>query len=262
MRRSSFFTTLLGTAMLFIPLGLWAQDDERAPLSDVWMVMPKQGMAMKFEEAVRSHMAYRRDVGDSRNWVAYSASIGSNPQLYQFRAGDLNWADQDAYVAEDEEKGLGSHWFANVDQYVDHYHHYMERSDFEHSHWPADLGQHSYYGVTSWTWKEGAGPATEQAREQLSQIAMDGGWGEMGNHWLWLSRIGGKPTLMIVNAFDDFADMEPPEQSFFDFVTEQLGSAEDAGKIFAQFGAGFADSSYTVWAHRPDLSTTQTAGSD
>lgn len=261
MRKSSFITAVLGTAALTLPFGIYAQDEDRASLSDVWLVMPKAGMTTQFENAVRTHLAYRADVGDSRSWTAYAATVGSNPRLYQWRAGGLTWADQDAYMAEDQEKGYSAHWFANVDQYVDHYHHFMERSDFENSHWPEGLGQHPYYGVTTWSWKQGAGPASEEARKKLSQIAMEDGWADRGYNWMWLSRIGGRPTLMIVAEYDSYADMAPPEQDFFEFVSETVG-AEEAGKLFADFGSGFTDSSYTVWAHRPDLSTTDTAGSD
>lgn len=59
---------------------------------------------------------------------------------------------------EDAEKGFGANWMANVDQYVDHYHHYIEVADYENSDWPADLGQKPYYGVTSWAVKDNAGP--------------------------------------------------------------------------------------------------------
>jgi hypothetical protein len=67
---------------------------------------------------------------------------------------------------------------------------------------------------------------------------------------------------MIVSPFENFAAMEPPEQSFFEFVSEHVGSAEEAGKIFAQFSAGFTGSNYTVWAYREDLSASDMAGSD
>jgi hypothetical protein len=259
MKKTSFITSLIGTAMLLIPLSLWAQDD-RAPLSDVWLIMPKQGMLSQFEAAAKAHMAFRQDAGETRNWSAYSVGLGSNPSLYMWRAGGLNYADQDAFIAEDQENGYGEHWFANVDQYVDHYHHYLERADYENSNcWPADLGQKPLYGVTTWTWKQGAGPGPGEARKQLSKIAMDGDW---EYNWLWLSRIGGEPQIMVVSPYDSFAGMEPPEQEFFEFIAEQLGSEEEAGKIFAEFSAGFTGSSYTVWSYRPDLSTMESAGAD
>ena len=263
MRKFSFIASLAGIAMLVLPLTLSADHHEkRADLTDVWLVMPKQGMSMQFESAVKSHMAFRADAGDSRQWEGYSVALGSNPGLYQWRYCCYNWADQDSYIAEDADKGYSAHWFANVDQYVDHYHHYIESMDWENSNWPEDMGQDAYYGVTTWDLKQGAGPGTDEARKQLSQIAMDEGWDDAGNMWLWHSRIGGSPKLMIVTPFENFAAMEPPEQSFFEFVSEHVGSAEEAGKMFAQFTAGFTGSNYTVWAYREDLSASNMAGSD
>lgn len=258
MRKPSLVTGFVASALLLLPLTLWAQDD-RAPLSDVWYIMPKQGMVSQFETAMKTHMAFRRDAGDSRNWEAYDAAVGGNPMLHQWRAGGLNWADMDSYAAEDAKNGYGANFTANVDQYVDHYHHYVERSDYENSNWPANLEQTAYYGVTTWTRKQGAAMASEEARKQLSKIAMDGKW---DGHWLWHSRIGGTPALMVVTEYEDYADMTPPEQSFFEFIAEQVGSAEEAGKLFQQFASGFTESNYTIWAHRPDLSSQAMASSD
>jgi hypothetical protein len=67
---------------------------------------------------------------------------------------------------------------------------------------------------------------------------------------------------MLVSPYDSFADMAPPEQEFFDFVAEKLGSEEEAGKIFAAFSGGFTGSSYTIWQHRPDLSSPEMEGAD
>jgi hypothetical protein len=210
--------SIIGMAMLILPLGLWAQDDDRASLSDVWLIMPKQGMATQFEDAARTHMAFREDAGETRNWETYGVALGSNPMLYMWRASSMEWADQDSYIAEDEDKGLGANWMANVDQYVDHYHHYIEEADYENSNWPADLGQNTYYGVTTWTWKQGGGPAADEARKQLSKIGLDEGW---EYNWLWLERIGGEPQLMIVSPYENFAAMEPPENTFFELVRKK-----------------------------------------
>ena len=263
MKKDSFVISFVGIAILILPLTLWADHHEkRAALTDVWLMMPKQGMQTQFEDAVKSHMAFRADAGDSREWAGYSATIGSNPRLYQWRSCCFNWADQDSYIDEDEEKGLGAHFLANVDQYVDHYHHYLDSMDWESSNWPEDMDQYAYYGVTSWTRKQGAGPGSNEAMKQLSQIALDEGWDDAGNMWLWHSRIGGKPMLMIATPFEDYAAMQPPEQSFFEFVSEHVGSQEQAGAIFDQFSSGFTDTSYTVWAYREDLSASGESGSD
>ena len=84
-------------------------------------------------------------------------------------------------------------------------------------------------------------------------MALSEGWSEAGNSWLWLSRVGGKPIIMVVTPFSDYADMQPPEPSFFEFISEKMGSEEAAGALFDTFGSGLAGSDYTVWQHRPDL---------
>jgi hypothetical protein len=111
-----------------------------------------------------------------------------------------------------------------------------------------------YYGVTTWTWKEDAGPGPNEARKKFSQMAKSEGWGEAGNEWLWASRIGGKPTMYIVSGFDNYADMAPPEQSFYDFLVEKMGDEEEVQKTFATFNSGFSSSDYTVWTQIEELS--------
>ena len=258
MKKTSFITGIVGTALLLIPLSLFAQDDKRASLSDVWYIMPKAGMVAQFEAAAKAHLAFRRDAGDSRSWEAYSTALGSNPQLYQWREGGLTWADMDAYIAEDAKNGYSENWQANVDQYVDHYHHYIEESEYENSQWPADLPQRRYYGVTTWKINQGGGMEGYEARKELSKIGMENGWEE---NWLWQTRTGGPDVLMLVNELENMAAMEPPEQSFFDFISEK-SSPEKAAELFAQFSKRYTDANFTIWAHRPDLSSQEMAGAD
>ncbi|MDH3531780.1 MAG: hypothetical protein OEO82_02565 [Gammaproteobacteria bacterium] len=249
-------TLLAGIAALLLPLGLPAagHEEQRPPLTEVWLVVPKPGMEAQFEQAVAAHMVFRDDAGDSRRWQAFTPVIGHNLNVYHFRACCFNWADQDAYIVEDREKSFSENWNANVHQYVDHYHHYLDHNDWENSHWPEDGADGPYYAATSWTWKQGAGPGPGQARQELSQMAINDGWAAAGHNWLWLERIGGEPTIAVVSPYASFADMAPPEQNFFEFIAAQMDSEEAAGALFAQFGGGFADSDYTVWLHRPDLS--------
>ncbi len=49
--------------------------------------------------------------------------------------------------------------------------------------------------------------------------------------------------------------MAPPEPSFFEFISEQVGSAEEASALFTKFGSGLAKEDMTVWMHDPSLST-------
>ena len=66
---------------------------------------------------------------------------------------------------------------------------------------------------------------------------------------------GGEPTLMIVSPYDNFADMKPPEQSFYEFMVEKTGMDEaEVANMFQTFGSAFASEDYTIWRSRPDLS--------
>ena len=250
---------ILGIVALLAPLAALADShagDERPPLTDVWFVVPKQGMEQQFEEAAREHMAFRDEQDDSRSWQAYRVVIGHKLNVIQWRYCCFDWGDQDAYLAEEQEKGFGAHWNENVHPYVDHYHHYLDENDWEHSYWPTGEGEETgpYYGVTSWTWKMGSGPGPDEARKKLSKAALEAGWGESGNKWLWLQQIGGKPTIRIVSTHADYASMAPPEPSFFEVMSEHMGSGEEVGALFDAFGAGLSSSDYTVWMHDEGLS--------
>ena len=255
MKKPTVITGLFGVVTLALPLALWADDREEAPpaLSDVWIMVPKKGMEGEFSAAVAEHQAMRAETGDTRSWQVYTVEIGDHIGLYQFRACCFDWADQDAYEAEGADKGFGAHWNENVHPYVAHYRHYLEKLDWENSHWPDGQGNGPYYGVTTWKIKEGAGPAWSEARKTMSQLAINEGWASDDNNWLWISRIGGKDTLAIVSSYASYADMEPPEQSFFAWAGEQLGE-EEAGALIGDFVSGFSSSDYTVWKHNEALS--------
>lgn len=239
---------------LLLPLSVLADShEERGGLADVWLMKIKDGMENEFVAAAKEHMAMRAAKGDSRKWEGYRSVIGDHVNLIQFRACCYDWAELDGYDKESIEKGFDEHWGENVGQYVDHYHHYLETMDWENSHWPdGERTAGPYYGVTSWTYKMGGGSATGDAMKEMSRIAKEVGWGD-DNEWLWHSRVGGKPMLMIVNSNASYAEMAPPEKSFFEAVSEHLGSDEAAQAMFDQFSSGLAGSSYTIWMSDEDL---------
>lgn len=254
MKKLAVITGFIGVVALIAPLSLFADEAEEAvrpPLTEVWIVVPKTGMEGQFYEAVAADNAYRKEAGGTRSWSAFTVAIGHTINAIQFRACCFDWADQDAYEAESLEKGLGDNWNENVHQYVDYYHRYFDYTDWENSNWTDGENDGPYFGVTTWTVKQGAGPASNAARKKMSQLAINGGW---EGQWLWLSRIGGRPATAVVSSYENYADMEPPEEGFFEFMVEELG-AEEAGAMFADFGSGYSDSDYTVWKSHPGMSS-------
>jgi len=259
MKKTTIWASLASFLVLALPATVIAQDDEAAeappPLSDVWLMVVKPGMQAEFDAAMAAHMQFRKEAGESRDWQAYRVAVGHNMKPIGFRSCCFEWADLDTFQAESNEAGLGDHFNANVAQYVDHFHHYLETFDWDNSHWPDEGTDGPYYAVTTWTIKEGRGPESSDAKKKMSQLAKAEGWADDDNNWLWMSRAaGGDAVTMLVSSYANYADMAPPEQSFYEFAVEQLGE-EEADQMFSDFSNGFDDSDFTIWVHDADLST-------
>jgi hypothetical protein len=256
MKKSSMWASLAGIVVLALPFSIFAQDVEDAPppLSDVWVMVVKPGMQAEFNEAAIKHLNFRKDAGEARSWQAFRVVVGEDMTPIEFRSCCFDWADLDAFAATDQEKGLTADFNANVAPYLDHLHHYFEASDWENSHWPETGTGGPFYGVRTWTNKQGAGGAPNAAMVELSQLAKTKGWATDEKNWLWLSRLGGEEKISLVSSFESYADMAPTEQSFFEYAAEKLGE-EAAGKMFNAFGSGFEDSEYTIWKLDESLST-------
>jgi hypothetical protein len=238
-------------------LGLSSQaiaDDHEAPpnMADMWVVHVKTGMAAEFEAAFNEHMAYRAEHGDPRTWNVFTVAVGSDLGSYSIRACCFNWADFDAYDAWNAESNAGQHWNENVDQFVESYEHYFSAIDFENSNWPEGDNNFSLFGVTNWRVKPGAGGAMNAAKAKMSSMAKEHGW---PRHWSWSSGIGGSPGLSLVAPFDNYAGMKAPEQSFAEFLTEHMGSQEEALELLNTFSTSAKGSTYTIYRHRKDLSS-------
>jgi hypothetical protein len=258
MKTKIFSLSMLALGSLLYPLFAAADSHEEAPgnLTEVWFVAPKQGMEAELMTALKEHMAYRAETGEGREWNTFGVALGHNTSMIQIRHCCFDWADLDGYAEAELASDRGAHWNENVHPYVHHYHHYLERVDRKHSHWPNDESTAGpYYSVTTWTLKSGAGPEPGEARQEFSKIAKESGWGEAGNNWLWLQRIGGKPTLMLVGSNASYADMAPPETSFMEHMKEQGVSEEELTALFRAFDAGKVSSDFTIWRHDKSLST-------
>jgi hypothetical protein len=255
MRRTAIITGIV--ALLALPLGVVADNHEEAPpLSDVWIIVPKAGMEAEFNEAVREHVAFRKAQGESRSWNGFRVVIGDNLRPVMFRHCCFDWADQDSYIAEESQEAIMADYYEKVFPYVDHAHHYFEESDRENSHWPeGDATDGPYFWVTTLKWQAGSGPGPGNAREKLSQLAKEHGWDDAGNEWLWITRIGGEPMVMLVGASPDFAGMADPETSFYEFMSEKMGSFDELDEVLEQYRKGMKSVNSSLWMRDDSIST-------
>lgn len=230
-------------------------EEDRGAISDVWIFAIKRGMEGDFTTAMQEHIGARKEMGESRIWYGYRAEVGDHPGLVMYRSSPMSYADHDAYLANDL-GAIGEAFNENIDPLVDHYHHYIESYDWEHSHWPDDeTTQGPLFTEVSRKWKTGGGYASTQARQRMSKIALNDGWAEKGYEWLWVDRTGGEPVQAIVFPRSNYAEMAPTGDSFRAWLGEQVGSEEEAGEILETWLSGFSGTKVTVWRYDPAIST-------
>ncbi len=243
----------LACCILGINLNAVAEEHETPPnLADMWVVHVKANMGPAFEAAFKEHLAFRQEQGDPREWKTYTVEAGGDMDTYSIRSCCHHWADFDAYDAWSGEAEVGAHFNANVDQYVASYEHFFSAIDFENSNWSEDVTDVNFVGVTSWKIKPGAEGGMEAAKAKMSSLAKEHGW---PRNWAWGSSIVGPPLLTIASPFSDFAGMEAPEQNFLEFLTEHMGSQEEADELLSSFSTSAKGSSYTIYRYREDLSS-------
>jgi hypothetical protein len=249
MKKRLILASLL-LVMNAIPL-LAIAEDEPASIADMWVVTPKAGQQAEFEAALTAHLAFRAGNGDTRNWQTFTIVAGGDELgEYFIRHCCFTWPDQDAYLALEKDKGYDEHWSENVDQFVKSYKHIFQEIDWDNSQWPEDAGDFSLFGVTNWTPKPGHGAQRRAAMAAFTKTTTEHVW---DHTWSWSWSIGGPDRLSLVMPYKNFADMVPPEQTFYAFMIEHHGE-EAAAEIFNNFSSSFWESGYTIYRHRSELS--------
>ncbi len=246
----SLFALLLGS----LPGLVFAQANT-GKLAEVWVMTIKRGQQANFEAAFKQQVAVRAQNNDPRQWNVYVPVTGDQLGRYGLRTCCFAWADQDAYTAwTNNTPAVMGDWFEHVDQYVESYEHYFSEMDVDNSNWVAADTPVKYIGVTDYSIDPAKGLDFTSARVELSQIALNQGWSAGGRHWVWTSQIGGAPTASLAVPFGSFAGMAPEGPQFMEFLAEQMG-AEAAAALVGKFSSGTTGSNYTIWEHRPDLSS-------
>ena len=133
-------------------------------------------------------------------------------------------------------------------------HHYSE-VDFENSHWPEAEGDPAFVAVTTYHIKVGSWQAFNAAKADISQIAINNGWAEAGHAWGWTSAVNGPASVSLAIPESNYADLAGPDPSFFQFLSEHLGSEDEARAKFAALTDATKHITYEIYAHRPDLSS-------
>jgi hypothetical protein len=243
--------------LLTISFSATAQDDDGPPgqIAEVWVVSVSLENQPAFEEAFNNHMNVRKEAGDPASWQTFTNNTGDSLSTYFIRNCCFSWADRDAYDAWGEENPeVSADWNENVHSLVSNYGHHFSEVDFENSNWPDEGSEVKFVGVTSYRIKPGAGQQFDAAKNELSQIALNEGWAEAGHNWAWSSSVDGPTTVNLVIPHENYADMANPDPTFFQFLSQHLGSEEAAAEIFQRFTGATKGAEYTIYTHRADMS--------
>lgn len=254
---SRILFTLMVVLALSININAMADDHEgpTSGIAETWVVTVDMASQPAFEEAFKAHMAVRAEAGDSRHWDVYTSHTGSSMNTYYIRSCCTQWADHDAYEAWGQDNpNVAADWNENVHPHVANYGHHYSMVDFANSHWPEGTG-YKFVGVTSYEIAPGSGQAFDAAKAELSQAALTGGWSETGQAWAWSSSVDGEYSVSLAIPHENYADMAQPDPTFFEYLSEHMGSAEAAQEAFGRFTAATEGSSYKIYAHRPDMSS-------
>lgn len=233
--------------ILITPFAVFADNHEEV-IADVWVMTPKAGHEMKFEEAMKVHVAHRKANGDNRQWNVWRPVTGDDMNAYYVRSCCDTWAAQDEYVKVASK--LSDHFNETVGPHVESFRHNFSAMDSENSNWGDGKGV-TMVGVTTFYSKPGMGAVRSATVKQMSDLAKEKGW---PRNWSWAYPIGGKSRMMLVTPFKNYADMAPLEESFGKFATKHIGE-EATEKMFADWGSTMKGSSYKIYRHVKDLST-------
>ncbi|AZG36286.1 MULTISPECIES: hypothetical protein [Shewanella] len=241
----SLFIALIVGVMLLPPLA-WAKES----LSDSWIMTPKDGKSMEFEQAFKKHVARRAELNDPRSWRVYVPVLGDELDRYVIRSCCFGWQGFDEYRQWSEDKDPMTDWQKNVDKLVDKYEHYFSMMDMDNSKWADEL-TYKYVGVTHYTVKQGHWRAMEEDKKILSEAAKVQKW---PYSWSWESSVGGASVLMLAVPYKSYAEMEPPETGFAKMLAMHLGSEDKAKQTLERWASHFESTHYALYEWREDLS--------
>jgi len=253
-RPFNFVLSVLAVIFFMVPAVVVQAGDVPPPLAELWVVSPKEGQGTEFRKALADHLAYRAEHGDPRAWQVYTPMLGDDLGRFAIRFCCFKWADQDSYTAwSDTADKINAHFMENVAPLVEKSEHYFESMDWSNSHWVGPPNSYKYIAVTEFNIKPGHGSDFKEARDTMSQIALNQGWATDEHAWIWGSTIGGKAQESIIIPHKNFASFDRGDEDFSSFLSRNMG-AEKAAELMEQFSGASWSTNFQIWEYQQDLS--------
>lgn len=243
-------TALALTAGLLalLPAALGAQNVAR-----VYLFTPMAGKSAAFEQAVRTHSAWRRQAGDPWTWEVYSVETGPHAGSYLVGSWGHTWADLDAYEAGFGPKG-GARFETDVDPLLASWTSWIQVGDTANQSLPQADEDYNLITFILYYVKPDKVRAFQSAVSAISKAITKNNYPV---HFAWFTPedAGRGPVRGLAVFNKNWAGFQDKDPSLLQVVTKEYGSAM-TDHILQDFTGSYYGLESMVMRSRPDLSVT------
>ena len=238
--------TLLAVLLAVFPTLVHAQNIAR-----VYVLTPMPGKAVAFEQALKTHAAWRMQAGDPWTWSVFNIITGEHAGSYLVGSWGHKWADLDAYDAGFGAKG-SARFDTDVGPLLASWTSWIQVGDTANARMPEtdegfNLVTFILYDVKPDKWRafQAAVSAVDKA---LAKNNYPG-------HWAWFTRQdGGRGPVRGLAVFNkDWAGFQEPDPNALQLVTKEYGS-DMTDHILQDFTGSYYSAELEMMRWRPDLS--------
>lgn len=221
-------------------------------LSRVYFVVPKPGMELQFEKAMRGHLAWHKQKNDKWRWDVRYTDTGRRTGEYIFISGGHQWTDFDNPPVSAQEDG--EHFYTHASQFVQSSTSLILQTRPDLSRGDPNAPQPPIMAVTYFYLKYGKTMQFEEAVKQITD-ALNKANHPVRSAWAQVVSSGRNATFVLTTPRQKWADFSPANPSVRQTVESAYGKAQ-ADAIFKAMeeSVDFTEAKITV--SRPDLSYT------
>jgi hypothetical protein len=212
---------------------------------------PAAGKTAAFEQALKTHAAWRKQAGDPWDWSVYQVMTGDHTGSYMVRSGGHTWADLDAYDAGFGPKG-SARFQANVAPLLASMTSWVTVSDTVHRHLPESADGYAIISLTTYHIKPGKGDQFDAAVDAYAKAGAKGG---TPGRYAWFNTVNSGPggTRGLAVFHKDWASFAPRQPSLGK-ATEDTFGHELADQIYRDLLGSISYTESLIMQYRPDLS--------
>lgn len=248
MKRAIFL--LLLAALSLFPAFPAAAQNQPGNLAISYQVRVNMGSGLKFETALKQHMAWLKQQNETWTWDVWQKVRGPNLNEYVIRSGGHTLQDIDAHATID--KANREHWIDTVAQFT-------EMVSGGMAVYRADISMPAPGNATpklamvyAYQIKPGSEDKFNYAARKINDAIKKTSWPV---HFFWLQPIIGGPGPMMVRVVPsaNWAGLKPPGKDFRAMLVEAYGR-EEADSLLHMVTKLITGESSSGYMYRSDLS--------